>query len=594
MKRSLIFLLVVLLPFDLLAFTVTVYDLSEDDSYFNAKEVEENKGINLRWRSSVTDATYYINVDSPSKNSEHQVASGAYNGGEASYTIYANDILRYANNSLDGGKEIYILIEAQDSADGGSSSLKFQDNIKSLLVYIDRVPPPIPRVNSIVPGENSLRVYLNWGGDSDDSDKYGFNIYYKKSDSNDEPLVQKNVRSTDIKITGLINNVNYDIWAEQIDRAGNVSEKSEVARGTPREVLDYYEYYKSSGGNEKGGFCFIATAVYGSPAHPIVHIYKAFRDTYLERSPMGQEMISLYYRVSPVAADLIKGVPVLQMSVAFYLALLAFILYLTLKPTILILPVSLAIALYIVFKIRRVGVFLALMILVLFVPAPLVAESERSLGLSFAVGDFRPQNIDNENGLSAEPYKEIFDNKSEFMFKMGLDYEFLQGFGTLSAGGATGFWQVLGKGIYNYDNGVVEKSLDTTVFNIVPIEMNLIYKLDYYANLNNIPLVFYGKVGVDYYIFWITDSKGNVSNYRDREGGGSDGYGGKFGYHYAGGLMFLLDWIDRETAADFDMELGVNNSYLFVEMYKTVINGFGGSGLDLSNTGLFFGLYLDI
>ncbi|MGC8928029.1 MAG: MXAN_2562 family outer membrane beta-barrel protein [Myxococcota bacterium] len=594
MNRIIFLFCISFIPLNLSAFSVTIYDLSEEDSYFNATDIENNKGITLRWTSSVTNATFYINVDSSSKSIDRQIASGPYNGGDASYTIYASDILSHATNTLDGDKEIYILIEAMDSADAGSSTLKFQDNIKALTVHFDRVPPPAPSISSIVPGENNLRIYLNWGTDSSDSDKYGFNIYYRKSGTNDEPSVDKGVRTTNHKITGLINNVSYDIWAEQIDRAKNVSERSAVVTATPREVFDYYEYYRNSGGKEEGGFCFITTAVYGSPVHPIVYIYKSFRDTYLSKTVLGERIISYYYERSPILANFIKDKPIIRYSLAAILTPIALFLYILLKPVLIPLTLLLVIAFFFSIKYLRARILLPVLLMIFAFPMLSYAESERTFGVSIDAGDFKPSEIDKEKGLKSRPYKDIFNDRSELMFKFGIDYNLFQRFGTLSIGGATGFWQVVGKGIYNYQTDTLQKSPDTTVFNITPVELNLIYKFDYYSSTVNIPLVPYVKGGLDYYIFWITDSRGDVSRYQNSEGKTFEGYGGKYGYHYAGGLMFLLDWIDRETASDFDMEFGVNNSYIFIEFYKAKIDGFGADGFDLSNSGLFFGLYLDI
>jgi len=594
MNKRLVFLLLLLFPLNLFAFKVTVYDLSEDDTYFNAKDIEENKSITIRWTSSVTNATYYINIDSSSKSTEHQVASGSYNGGDASYTLYASDILSHANNTLDGDKEIYVLIEARESDDAGSSTPKFQDNIKALIVHFDRIPPPAPLINSIVPGENSLQVYLEWGQNSSESDKYGFNVYYRKTGSNEEPQVDRGVKTTRHKITGLVNNVSYDVWAEQIDKAKNVSEKSAVVTGTPREVLDYYEYYKGSGGKEEGGFCFITTAVYGSPVHPIVYIYKGFRDNILSRTSIGERFISVYYRYSPYAADFIRDKPLLRALSALFLTPLALVLLLIMRPIYLLLICGIILSVVILLRHLLKSPSFFVLFTILFIPVLLYAESDRSFGVSLNIGDYRPSKIDSEKGLTSEPYRVIFDNKSELMFKLGLDYEPFQRLGTLSIGGVAGFWQVVGKGVYNYGSNSITKSQDTTVFNIIPFELNMMYKFDYCASTLNIPLVPYGKIGLDYYVYWITDAKGDVSSYKGGDGKSYDGYGGKTGYHYAGGLMFLLDWIDQETAADFDMEFGVNNSYLFVEIYKSIIDGFGGEGFNLSSSGFFFGLYLDI
>jgi uncharacterized delta-60 repeat protein len=61
------------------------------------------------------------------------------------------------------------------------------------------------------------------------------------------------------------------------------------------------------GGDEDGGggFCFIATATYGSPFHPYVETLRDFRDKYLMSNKLGRKFVDLYYKYSPFIADLI-------------------------------------------------------------------------------------------------------------------------------------------------------------------------------------------------------------------------------------------------------------------------------------------------
>ncbi len=53
-------------------------------------------------------------------------------------------------------------------------------------------------------------------------------------------------------------------------------------------------------------WCFVATAVYGSPNDPHVITLRNFRDRYLLRSRAGQNLVSAYYVVSPGVALLLR------------------------------------------------------------------------------------------------------------------------------------------------------------------------------------------------------------------------------------------------------------------------------------------------
>jgi uncharacterized delta-60 repeat protein len=61
--------------------------------------------------------------------------------------------------------------------------------------------------------------------------------------------------------------------------------------------------------------CFIATAAYGSLAHPHVTTLRTFRDMYLRPFALGRTVIDTYYRYSPVLARAIEQHPVLRPAV---------------------------------------------------------------------------------------------------------------------------------------------------------------------------------------------------------------------------------------------------------------------------------------
>src|SRR5205823_7907251 len=66
------------------------------------------------------------------------------------------------------------------------------------------------------------------------------------------------------------------------------------------------------GGQEHGGYCFIATAAYGSYWHPLVRSLRRFRDQVLMKTALGRDLVSFYYSWSPALAEVIEDTPFLK------------------------------------------------------------------------------------------------------------------------------------------------------------------------------------------------------------------------------------------------------------------------------------------
>jgi len=52
--------------------------------------------------------------------------------------------------------------------------------------------------------------------------------------------------------------------------------------------------------------CFIATAAYGTPMAKEINVLRDFRDKKLESTPLGRQIVLLYYRTSPPVAETIS------------------------------------------------------------------------------------------------------------------------------------------------------------------------------------------------------------------------------------------------------------------------------------------------
>ena len=201
-------------------------------------------------------------------------------------------------------------------------------------------------------------------------------------------------------------------------------------------------------------------------------------------------------------------------------------------------------------------------------------ESPRNMMLEIKFGPFFPD-VDKEFA-GASPFADTFGTTNRLMSKVEIDYEFWTRVGILAVGGTVGYTGFSGKG--RLKDGKV--SADDTNFRIVPFSLDLIYRFDYLAQRWNVPLVPYVKTGFDYYIWWVSNGVGSTT-----------ARGGVFGAHVTAGLAFLLDSLAPGMAQTFDVETGVNNTFLFAEYQVSWVNDFGnGKTIDLSNRSFVAGI----
>ncbi len=117
--------------------------------------------------------------------------------------------------------------------------------------------------------------------------------------------------SQGVRVSGLTNGQTYQFALVAVDAWGNPTAASNVVTGTPEAVEDLYRRYRDDGGSAHG-FCFIATATYGSYEHRYVRVLRLFRDEALLPTAAGRAFVAWYYRHSPPAAQFIARHSVLR------------------------------------------------------------------------------------------------------------------------------------------------------------------------------------------------------------------------------------------------------------------------------------------
>ena len=71
------------------------------------------------------------------------------------------------------------------------------------------------------------------------------------------------------------------------------------------------------------GGCFIATAAYSTTTHPDLETFRNFRDEKLLTNPVGKQLVSLYYQISPSIAQYVEKQPAIKSFVRYQLERLA-------------------------------------------------------------------------------------------------------------------------------------------------------------------------------------------------------------------------------------------------------------------------------
>jgi hypothetical protein len=195
-------------------------------------------------------------------------------------------------------------------------------------------------------------------------------------------------------------------------------------------------------------------------------------------------------------------------------------------------------------------------------------RSPQHFGFELRFGPYRPD-VDSEFGGIRHPYQDFFGSGSKLLTQIEYDVEFFHAFGTAAVGFGVGFFRITGTS--PVANGTGLPSGDTSTFTVVPLSLSAVYRFDYFLGAKGFPLVPFGKLGLDYAYWQITNGNGDIAT--DAQGG--RGRGGTSGWHAAAGAALVLDMFDPEAARDFDADLGVNHTAIVFQYTYAVIDGLG-------------------
>ena len=477
--------------------------------------------------------------------------------------------------------------ENDDDDDDTSSIPEYAD--KTIRVTFDNKPPKAPSSIEIEGGNQQMLIRVTPPSTEDGSSKEKIGVYHAKVTgvfkSNDAET-QKTLEYTskvdsdsynqtwEFTVSGkdgyeFINNdegssnraYTIEVFAEDI--AGNSDETATISvEASAVTTYGFWSNYKSQGGKDDGGFCFVATAGFGSYFHPSVELLREFRDSVMANFDLGRKFIAAYYKYGSYPAEIIKDSSTLRAASRTILMPLVVTswFFTTVLGRILMMSWLVLVAFF-AFKSGRKA--LLALFFVLLLAAPIQDLSAKGTGIhgeaSFTNLLYYPQ-IDSE--INGTPFKDVAGSQVRWLpsltFGLAIPTKYIR----ISFIGGIGYTRF--KGYAMRSDGT--KSSDRTTMHFLPLKAELKLRPVY-----DFPLYPYIAGGIDYYPWWVRDGSSTTEN------------GGTFGLHGTIGLMLSLNWMDPSSSKKMN-ENGVLNTCLFVGYKFEKINDFWrDNSFDLSN-----------
>jgi hypothetical protein len=424
-----------------------------------------------------------------------------------------------------------------------------------------------------------------------------------------------------LRIEGLENGVTYDVALLVMDRAGNV-QGTFLGSFRPAPVTDFWEDYHDRGGNADGGIC-LSTSTFGNN-HPLNTALRDFRDDTLASFALGRWFIGFYYEHLAALGALVEGSVVARFVALVMLTPVALVAAFWVYTGIGIKLLVFAGLIWLLRRRRRSrrrpgpaypgrllasGALAALVLVGLAPPATAqpvydpywneldepqsrVGPTEPRWVFELKFGPYVPD-IDGEFDAEPGPFEMMFGGGPAIMPVLELDRFFLFPAGQLGIGVSLGY---MGKTANAYEpapdgdlvidpeTGEPVRSSETTSFRMVPAALLGVYRFTGLHDQTGIPLVPYGKLGLSYYLWWITKPGGDLAEVPSPECGDppaadcemtDKALGASIGWQGTVGLAIRAEDIDKQAALNMRNQLGIEHAGFFAELTYADVDGFG-------------------
>ena len=210
-------------------------------------------------------------------------------------------------------------------------------------------------------------------------------------------------------------------------------------------------------------------------------------------------------------------------------------------------------------------------------------ESPQHVAVEFRFGRYVPD-VDSEFA-TATPYETTFGSDNRYSVGLEVDWQLwrIPYVGTLGPGIA---FQYTKSSAASFITATGARAGEDSNLNIFPMYLTAVLRVDQIARETPIPIVPYAKLGLGAALWNVTNG-GGVAN-----AGGVRGSGLSLGPQFALGGMLLLDVFEPSSAKNLDNELGINNSYFFMEWYLSRLGA--GDQMEVGTSTWVLGLAFEI
>lgn len=181
--------------------------------------------------------------------------------------------------------------------------------------------------------------------------------------------------------------------------------------------------------------------------------------------------------------------------------------------------------------------------------------------------------IDSEfSGSGPGPFERTFGSKAGLMTQLELDRYFVYPFGQLGVSLMAGYHSKSGGAFtMDSDGGLRRSDTENTGFNLLPLALSAVYRVTAMDDHLRVPLVPYARLGLAYYVWWITAPDGDVA---ETDSGGK-GRGASLGWQGSLGLAVRLERLDANASRSLRNEFGVDHAGIYAEVNLAQVDGFG-------------------